>query len=246
MGRIGPADAPVGVMTVARAGRPFNATEREVFLYLLGQASASVENVALHELVAVQAVTDDLTGLANKRAFREVMDKEAARAIRFGHDLSLLICDIDDFKQVNDTYGHLQGDAVLRAIGRIFDAESRGIDEPARYGGEEFVVALPETGPQGASDVAERIRSAIAREAVPLVEGDGALRITASLGAATMPASADSVEDLIAVADAALYQAKRSGKNRVCTAPENGAPVPGDRRVSGREVPKGPAPARRK
>ena len=132
-------------MTIARAGRPFNSTEREVFLYLVGQAAASVENVALHELVSEQAVTDDLTGLANNRAFHELMDKEAARARRFGHDLSLLILDIDDFKRVNDTYGHPQGDAVLKAIGRILADESRGIDVPARYGGEEFVVALPET-----------------------------------------------------------------------------------------------------
>ena len=93
--------------------------EREVFLYLVGQAAASVENIALHELVSEQAVTDELTGLANNRAFRELIEKEAARAERFGHELSLLMLDIDDFKQVNDTYGHLQGDEVLRAVGRV-------------------------------------------------------------------------------------------------------------------------------
>ena len=99
LGRIGQTAAPVGAMTIARGGRPFNSNEREVFLYLVGQAAASVENVALHELVSEQAVTDDLTGLANNRAFRELMEREAARAQRFGHDLSLLILDIDDFKQ---------------------------------------------------------------------------------------------------------------------------------------------------
>ena len=187
LGRIGQTAAPVGAMTIARAGRPFNSNEREVFLYLVGQAAASVENVALHELVSEQAVTDDLTGLANNRAFRELMEREAARAQRFGHDLSLLILDIDDFKRVNDTYGHPQGDAVLRAVGRILAEESRGIDFPARYGGEEFVIALPETGTEGASEVAERIRERIEAEAVPLLDGGGEIRVTASLGLATLP-----------------------------------------------------------
>ena len=121
LGRIEADDSPVGAMTVARAKRPFTANERRVFLYLVGQAAASVENVALHELVSEQAVTDELTGLPNHRAFRDAIHKEAARAERFRHDLSLLIVDIDDFKQVNDTHGHLQGDAVLRAVGRILD-----------------------------------------------------------------------------------------------------------------------------
>ena len=222
LGHIGGVEEPVGVMTVARESRPFTAAERDVFLYLLGQAAASVENVALHELVSEQAVTDELTGLANNRAFRQVMQKEAARAERFGHELALLILDIDDFKQVNDTYGHLQGDAVLRTIAKVLTAESRGIDEPARYGGEEFVVALPETGTAGAVEVAERIRERIAEQRIPLVEGRGELHVTASLGAATMPSTARDVASLIAAADAALYEAKRAGKNRVEVAPEAG------------------------
>lgn len=215
LGRIGDADEPVGVMTVARADRAFSPAERDVFLYLLGQATASVENVALHELVSEQAITDELTGLANNRAFRELIRKEAARADRFRHELSLLILDIDDFKRVNDTHGHLQGDAVLRKVARVLNAESRNIDEPARYGGEEFVVALPETGTAGAVEVAERIRTRIAAEPIPIVDGEGELRVTASVGAATMPGAADDVQGLIAAADAALYEAKRAGKNRV-------------------------------
>jgi diguanylate cyclase (GGDEF)-like protein len=218
LGRIGHDDSPVGVMTVARAGEPFTRRERDVFLYLVGQAAASVENIALHELVAEQAVTDELTGLPNHRAFRDVMDKEGARAERFSHDLSLLILDIDDFKRVNDTHGHLQGDAVLQAIGRIVGEESRGIDEPARYGGEEFVVALPETGLDGAVELGERIRSRIEAEPVPLVDSAGSLRVTASFGAATMEPGNSGVNALVAAADAALYDAKRSGKNRVAVA----------------------------
>jgi len=164
-------------------------------------------------------VTDELTGLSNQRRFRELMAKEDERAHRFGHDLSLLILDIDDFKQVNDTHGHLRGDDVLRMVGRVLSQESRGIDEPARYGGEEFAVALPETGLAGAVELAERIRARIESERVTGVDGQAALRVTASVGAASMPVSAADTRDLIAAADAALYEAKRSGKNRVVTAP---------------------------
>jgi diguanylate cyclase (GGDEF)-like protein len=219
------ADPPgeVGVMTVARRGEPFSLAERDVFLYLAGQVSASIENIALHELVSEQAVTDELTGLSNNRRFRELISKEAARAQRFGHELSLIMLDIDDFKRVNDTYGHLQGDEVLRTIGAILDAESRGVDEPARYGGEEFAVALPETGLGGAIELAERIRARIESERIPLLDGSRAVRVTASLGAASMPGSANSARSLIAAADAALYEAKRSGKNRVTGAPATSA-----------------------
>jgi diguanylate cyclase (GGDEF)-like protein len=242
--RLGGPDA-LGAMTIARDTGPFTTDEHDVFRYLVGQASASVENVALHEVVSEQAVTDDLTGLANNRAFRDVAEKEAARAERFGHDLSLLMLDIDDFKQVNDTRGHLQGDAVLRAIARILVAESRGVDEPARYGGEEFVVALPETDGHGALELAERIRVRIEAERVPLVDGNGQISVTASLGAATLPHGARDVPELIAAADAALYEAKRAGKNQVRSAgrgrSEGGTPAPVD--SSGA---KGPAPARRR
>jgi GGDEF domain-containing protein/HAMP domain-containing protein len=113
-----PSDA-LGAMTVARSGAEFSRDEHDVFRYLVGQASASVENVALHEMVSQQAVTDELTGLANNRGLRDWLDREAARAGRFRHDLSLLMLDINDFKRINDTHGHLQGDAVLRRVGRI-------------------------------------------------------------------------------------------------------------------------------
>ncbi len=234
LGRIGASGAPVGAMTIARAGRPFTSNEREVFLYLVGQAAASVENIALHELVSEQAVTDDLTDLANSRAFREAVDREAARAARFRQELSLLILDLDDFKRINDEHGHPAGDAVLRAVGRILAGESRGIDTAARYGGEEFVVALPETSPDGALEVAERIRAKIEAERVPLPAGGGEVRVTASLGLATLPAAAIDAHDLIAAADAALYEAKRGGKNRVVVARPSADGRPAQRRSGGR------------
>jgi diguanylate cyclase (GGDEF)-like protein len=176
-------------------------------------------------MVSEQAVTDDLTGLANNRAFREQIDREAARALRFGLDLSLLILDLDNFKGVNDTYGHPQGDAVLRTIGAILREESRGIDQPARYGGEEFVVALPETDVEGALELAERIRERIETTEVELVDGVGAMTVTASVGLATLSGGNVDVRRLIGAADAALYEAKRTGKNRVVVADSGSDPV---------------------
>jgi diguanylate cyclase (GGDEF)-like protein len=213
--RIGEGAERLGIMTIARVGEPFDPGERDIFLYLVGQASASIENVALHELAAEQAVTDELTGLSNKRRFSEMLQKEFARAQRFGHNLSLLMLDIDDFKQVNDVHGHLQGDEVLRAIGRALDSESRGVDEPARYGGEEFAVALPETGTDGALEVAERIRARIESQRVPRGDGDGHLNVTASIGVASLSEAVTDPEGLIAAADKALYVAKAAGKYRV-------------------------------
>ena len=209
----------VGVMTVARRGERFTAGGARGLPLPGGQVSSSIENIALHERVSEQAVTDELTGLSNNRRFRELIAKEADRAERFGHELSLIMLDIDDFKQINDTYGHLQGDKVLRMVGRVLQLESRGVDEPARYGGEEFAVALPETGLEGALDLAERVRVRIESEQVPRAGGAGAVSVTASVGAASMPGSADGAEALIAAADAALYEAKRAGKNRVAGAP---------------------------
>ncbi|HEX6115935.1 MAG TPA: diguanylate cyclase [Solirubrobacterales bacterium] len=209
-------------MTIVRGGKPFEESQREVLRYLIGQAAASLENVELHELVTEQAITDELTGLPNNRRFRRWIATETARAERFGHDLSLLMLDIDDFKQVNDTHGHLQGDEVLRAIGRVLREESRGIDEPARYGGEEFAIGLPETGIDGACEVAERVRERIEGTEIPMVDGDGSLRVTTSIGAATATRAGTDARALVDAADQALYRAKRAGKNRTETATARG------------------------
>ena len=116
-----------GTLAVGRRGLEFLEHERDVFLYLLSRASESIENISEHERVSEQAVTDELTGLPNNRSFRETIDREAARAERFKHQLSLIILDLDDFKQVNDRYGHLQGDEVLRTMGEILASEPRTI-----------------------------------------------------------------------------------------------------------------------
>jgi diguanylate cyclase (GGDEF)-like protein len=214
------ADAVTGLISVWRMDRPFSHRERELFHYLAGQAAVSVENVALHETVERQAVTDELTGLSNRRRFQDTMSAEVERSRRFGQDLGLVLLDIDDFKAVNDTYGHQQGDLVLREVAKILRASSREIDEPARYGGEELAVILPGTDLPGAFELAERVREGIELLRLPII-GDAAaepLRVTASFGAAALPTSAQDVRGLVAAADEALYQAKRAGKNQTVRA----------------------------
>ncbi|HVL95813.1 MAG TPA: diguanylate cyclase [Solirubrobacteraceae bacterium] len=209
----------LGLITVARSERAFSDAERDLFNYLANQAAVSVENVDLHEAVQRQAVTDELTGLFNHRRFQEVISAEVERAKRFQHSLGLIMLDIDDFKLVNDHHGHLQGDEVLREVARVLLEASREIDEPARYGGEEMAVALPQTDLEGAMRFAERVRQRIEELEIPLVRGEGSIRITASFGAAALPESAATDKDaLVAAADSALYRAKRLGKNRVVKA----------------------------
>ncbi len=203
-----------GLLSVARTDRPFTEAERSLFDYLAGQASVSIENIDLHERVQRQAVTDELTGLYNHRRFHEAISTEVERAKRFDQDLGLVMLDIDDFKQVNDRFGHQQGDIVLREVASIVRRFSREIDAPARYGGEEFALLLPGTNLEGAYQLAERVRQGI--EALGLtVSGQAeALRVTASLGVAAISAHHEiEPRELIAAADAALYEAKRSGKN---------------------------------
>lgn len=212
-------DRVLAIVSVARGDRNFSHAERELFSYLTSQAAVSVENVDLHETVQRQAVTDELTGLFNHRRFQEVMDAEVERARRYDQEMGLIMLDIDNFKRVNDTYGHMQGDEVLRAVARVLRQSAREIDEPARYGGEEMAVALPQTDLDGAYNFAERVRKRIEELELPLLDGDGVLKVTASFGAASLAYAAQSdKEGLVAAADAALYRAKRSGKNRTVKA----------------------------
>jgi diguanylate cyclase (GGDEF)-like protein len=212
-------DRVLAIVSVARGDRPFSNPERELFAYLTSQAAVSVENVDLHETVQRQAVTDELTGLFNHRRFQEVMAAEVERARRYDQEMGLIMLDIDNFKRVNDTYGHLQGDMVLREVARVLRQSAREIDEPARYGGEEMAVALPQTDLEGAFRFAERVRRRIEALDLPLLDGDGVLKVTASFGAASLASTHNGdKEGLVAAADAALYRAKRSGKNRTVKA----------------------------
>jgi diguanylate cyclase (GGDEF)-like protein len=211
-------DGVVGLVSVGRSGRAFTAGERDLFHYLATQAGVSMENVGLHETVARESVTDELTGLFNRRRFDEVLDTEVERAKRFGQSMALVLLDIDDFKLVNDTNGHQQGDVVLREVARVLRESVREIDEPARYGGEELAVVLPGTDLHGAYLLAERVRQGVEALRLPLMVADGEIRVTASLGVAALPESADDQDGLVAAADAAMYDAKRAGKNRAMRA----------------------------
>jgi diguanylate cyclase (GGDEF)-like protein len=215
--------AAVGRLSVVRLDRDFSVEERELLSYLAGQVAVSIENAALHEELRRQAVTDELTGLANHRHFQETLDGEVERARRSGVPLSLALLDIDRFKQVNDTHGHQQGDLVLQAVATALRTRSRRSDEPARYGGEEFAVVLPATGIDDAYRAAEALRRAVEDLDVPLPDG-GLLGVTASFGVAELDPGTDSKASLVAAADAALYEAKRTGRNRTMRADATGAP----------------------
>lgn len=181
---------------------------------LAAQASIALDNARLHGIVKRQAVTDELTGLANRRSFRETLEIELSRAERFDNSLSLVVADLDDFKRVNDQYGHQVGDDVLRAFADVLRGRIRSVDLAARLGGEEFAVLLPETDLEGAEALAENLRAAVAELAVPVDSTD--VHVTASFGVAGFPQT-HSADELMTSADLALYSAKRQGKNRVVT-----------------------------
>jgi diguanylate cyclase (GGDEF)-like protein len=209
---------------VVRDGNPFTEDERELLRSLSLQAALALENVDLHFQIRRQALTDELTGLANHGRFQELLAAEVEQVRRYHHPLGLIMLDIDNFKAINDTYGHPQGDLVLQAVARVVRDNSREADTPARYGGEEMSLVLPHTDLDGAYAIAERVRSAIEALEVPRLDGGGVLRTTASLGVA---ATRDGTrERLIAEADAALYDAKRQGKNRTVRGPQRAANVP--------------------
>ncbi|WP_242392933.1 diguanylate cyclase [Anaeromyxobacter oryzisoli] len=174
--------------------------------------------------LAEQAITDDLTGLKNRRAFDERLEEEFRRAQRYADPVSLIMIDLDHFKQVNDRFGHPFGDVVLRGSAEQLRASTREPDICARYGGEEFAVILPKTHLQGALSVGERIWRELGARRYPLPAGAGdasddpaGLQVTASIGIAFYPSKdIGSPELLVKYADEALYQAKRAGRNTIC------------------------------
>ncbi|MFT4256419.1 MAG: GGDEF domain-containing protein [Pseudoxanthomonas sp.] len=170
-----------------------------------------------HEEIYQLATLDPLTGLCNRRHFIEMADKDIARAVRHRRALSMCILDVDLFKPINDRYGHISGDGVLRKIASIIHDHARGDDIAARIGGEEFAVLLPECEADAAQDFAERLRQAIAAASFEL--GDETHHITVSIGVAALTAERGSCSRMLAAADAALYRAKHGGRNQVCMEP---------------------------
>jgi len=172
------------------------------------------------EELAQLASHDSLTGLYTRRMFHEYLDEELDRSIRFTHPLSLLLVDIDHFKQVNDTYGHQAGDAVLQELSMRLVGEAREIDHVCRYGGEELALILPETNVEGAELFANRLKSIVSALSFDTSD-DQTISITISIGVASYPMHAGTNTALISAADSALFDAKEGGRNRVCTYTRN-------------------------
>ena len=186
-------------------------TVGESILKFISQDSVEA---SYHEEIYQLATHDALTELYNRRHFIEMADKEIARAIRHQRPLSLCIVDVDLFKPVNDRYGHISGDEVLRQIAALLRRHARNDDLAARIGGEEFALLLPECGSEDAAVLADRVREAVAEAA--FAPGGEPRQMTVSIGVASLAVSRETRQALMAAADAALYRAKHEGRNRVC------------------------------
>jgi diguanylate cyclase (GGDEF)-like protein len=183
----------------------------EIAEWLASQAAIALENARLYHGVRRQALTDELTGLVNRRRFIEALDGEISRAVRLGAPLSLLFADLDDFKRINDRFGHPAGDEALRMFAGLLRSQLRTIDTAGRLGGEEFAILLPGTDLEGAIVVGERIRRTVADRAILQETVGGGL--TTSIG--VVEYGSGTPDELLRRADAALYRAKEQGKNRV-------------------------------
>lgn len=181
---------------------------------LLARAKTLLDFKGYLDTCEEAAFTDHLTGLANRRRFERQLEREVSRTLRYGRPFCLLLLDIDHFKVVNDTYGHEAGDEAIQYLSKTLQAETRGIDLAARIGGEEFAVILPETDFERGFEVTERLCRAIRQTRIPTAGG-----ITASFGVAEFPSCATTGRELVSIADAAMYEAKRQGRNRVERAP---------------------------
>ncbi|MFT4036084.1 MAG: GGDEF domain-containing protein, partial [Patulibacter sp.] len=213
-----------GMIVLARRASAFADEERDLLRHLCEQAGVAAGNSQRHETLHRQALTDELTGLANHRRLQELLAQGAERHQATGAPLALILFDLDNFKRVNDTRGHQTGDQVLRAVSNTLRDCCRAGDEPARYGGEELAIVV-----QGASfgevlALAERARAAVA--SLELVDVQGAdLAVSTSVGVAELGPSVTTVTALIAEADAALYAAKDAGKNCVRFGPASDHPT---------------------
>ena len=196
--------------------KPFNALELQARVASMLRIKALQDKiVAKRQELEALSVTDELTGLLNHRAMQQRLRDEFMRAQRYNEPLAVIMIDVDHFKRINDTLGHLYGDKVLSSLGKILSKSVREFDVVARYGGDEFLVILPQTHFSGSLAVAERIWRAVCAETVQSPKENIALSI--SVGVSFFPnKNVAAVEDLVGFADQALYQAKSEGRNRIC------------------------------
>ncbi len=204
-----------GVASVRRGLRRF-ACDRAVLAENARLRSRNEDLVRQNERLARLSVTDELTGLANHRSFRDALSREIKRSLRDDSDLALVLFDIDDFKALNDTYGHAVGDAILARVAAVMRHELREIDLLARYGGEEFALLAPGTSVEGAVAIAEKVRMAVSGAvfSVLSLEGPRSLQVSISAGVALFDGDE---RRLFNAADRALYSAKGAGKDCVVT-----------------------------
>ncbi len=197
-------------LIVVRSGETgFTAAQLPLLRAMANHIAVAFENATLYQM----AITDELTGLYSNRHFRHTIIRKYAAFQEFGEKMTLLMADIDNFKRINDTYGHPAGDAILKDVGRCILNSIREDDLAFRYGGEEFAVILPATDIPAGEAVAERMRALIAH--FPFKADQHVLTVTVSIGVSAWPASAENVKDLVMEADKALYEAKHTGKDRV-------------------------------
>ena len=198
-------------------GRTWEENELLLLHTVADQVTVAVNQAHLFAQIQQQALTDGLTGCYNRRSFEMQLERDLHLATRLRQPLSLIMLDVDNFKQVNDTYGHEAGDQALRTLADCLREELRGVDSAARFGGDEFAVILPQADLEGARLVGERLRARIEQT-------DGEFgSISASFGIATFPLHASSRDTLVVAADRALYSAKHGGRNRVCMPSTNQA-----------------------
>ncbi|MBI3159738.1 MAG: sensor domain-containing diguanylate cyclase, partial [Chloroflexi bacterium] len=200
----------VGVMNVAyQDARPITSDDLRVLALLADQAAVAIENARLHNLVSKQAVTDMLTELPNRRAFNTRLHEELKRSERYQHSFALGILDMNNFKRVNDTYGHPTGDETLNQLAGCMRAAIRDTDFIARMGGDEFALVLPETSPTEAATVAEKVRAAVRACRFSWNEAPQSFALSVAIGLAHYPQDARDGERLLALADEALYADKQ-------------------------------------
>ncbi len=200
-----------------KIGDEFTESDLESLTHLADYIAIAIDNAKNFEKIQELTIKDDLTCLYNTRFFHEMLEREIKRAIRKKRDLSLIFMDLDHFKDVNDTYGHIYGSLLLKQVAEIIRDSVRNIDIPIRYGGDEFVIILPETSKQDAKIVAKRILESL-RNTVFLKEEGINIKLTASLGFASYPEDAKDKEGLIKAADNAMYKVKNMSRNNVMSA----------------------------